>query len=405
MSAFKNTRMIGFSVVGLMSILTWVGLVGCGSKGGGGSGGSSEVGSWKAISTTGAAKTGAGGTAIWTGSKMITFGGSLNSGNGAGDSYFNEVGIYDPNSDSWQKPDTAGIGLTPRAYHVAVWTGSKMILWGGITGARAPVDSGTFYDPSANTASDMSVINAPSGRVGAHGFWTGTKLIIWGGGGAWGGTGELLNTGGIYDAATDSWATMSTTNAPSARTGASVVWTGTDMIVWGGRTGSESQTALNDGTKYNLATNTWTPISATNAPTGDRFGHGAVWTGSKMVVIGGDGSECVYPALTEQAGASYDPTSDSWTAITTSVDCTGKSWFANWTGSKVIGIKEEAFEGGVTLDPQANSQEIIAGFSFSSIGGPSVLDVKPVWTGTQLIILGRNFLNNTTNAAGVALTL
>ena len=32
----------------------------------------------------------------------------------------------------------------------------------------------------------------------------------------------------------DSWTATSTTNSPSARAGHSTVWTGTEMIVWGG---------------------------------------------------------------------------------------------------------------------------------------------------------------------------
>ena len=43
--------------------------------------------------------------------------------------------------------------------------------------------------------------------------WTGTEMIIWGGKTSGGAT----NTGTIYNPATDSWRSMSATNAPSAR--------------------------------------------------------------------------------------------------------------------------------------------------------------------------------------------
>ena len=53
----------------------------------------------------------------------------------------------------------------------------------------------------------------------------------------WGGTPDGindLNTGGRYDPTSDSWVATSTSNAPSARDSHTAVWTGSDMIVWGG---------------------------------------------------------------------------------------------------------------------------------------------------------------------------
>ena len=44
----------------------------------------------------------------------------------------------------------------------------------------------------------------------------------------------ILNTGGRYNPSTDSWTATSTINAPTARDYHTAVWTGTEMIVWGG---------------------------------------------------------------------------------------------------------------------------------------------------------------------------
>ena len=55
-------------------------------------------------------------------------------------------------------------------------------------------------------------------------------MIVWGGVD----DGDRLNTGGRYNPSTDSWTATSTTNAPSARTYHTAVWTGSEMIVWGG---------------------------------------------------------------------------------------------------------------------------------------------------------------------------
>ena len=69
------------------------------------------------------------------------------------------------------------------------------------------------------------------------------------------------------------------------RNGHTAVWTGSEMIVWGGQN-VDVFTAFNDGARYNPAVNTWTPVTTTGAGTG-RSGHAAVWTGSEMIIWGG----------------------------------------------------------------------------------------------------------------------
>jgi hypothetical protein len=62
---------------------------------------------------------------------------------------------------------------------------------------------------------------------------------------------------------TDQWGTTSTTNAPSARFDHTAVWTGSEMIVWGGG-GFETT-----GGRYNPSTDSWTATSTANAPLPD----------------------------------------------------------------------------------------------------------------------------------------
>src|SRR5437016_2389196 len=129
-----------------------------------------------------------------------------------------------------------------------------------------------------DTWTATSTTNAPSPRSVHTAVWTGTEMIVWGG---WDGT-NYFNTGGRYNPSTDSWTATSTTNAPAARS-ATAVWTGSEMIVWGGATSSGY---LNTGGRYNPGTDTWTPTSTTNAPVGRELPTG-VWTGSEMIVWGG----------------------------------------------------------------------------------------------------------------------
>src|SRR5439155_8929999 len=87
-------------------------------------------------------------------------------------------------------------------------------------------------------------------------------------------------SGGCTD---DTWTATSTTNAPTARVFHTAVWTGSEMIVWGGYDGAHH---FDTGGRYNPSTDSWTGTSTTNAPTG-RYNHTAVGTGTDMMVWSG----------------------------------------------------------------------------------------------------------------------
>src|SRR6266542_2179506 len=114
-------------------------------------------------------------------------------------------------------------------------------------------------------------------------------------------------TGGCID---DTWTATSTVNPPDARDGHTAVWTGSEMIIWGGYNNGND---LNSGGRYNPATDSWTPTSTANAPAA-RESHIAVWTGSEMIVWGGlgCGSNCRL-----NTGGRYNPNTNNWVATST----------------------------------------------------------------------------------------
>jgi len=61
-----------------------------------------------------------------------------------------------------------------------------------------------------------------------------------------------LNTGGRYNPSTDSWTATSTTGAPAARDFHTAVWTGSQMIIWGGA--GPGPTYFNTGGRYCVQT-------------------------------------------------------------------------------------------------------------------------------------------------------
>src|SRR6267154_2512599 len=174
-----------------------------------------------------------------------------------------------------------------------------------------------------DTWTATSTTNAPAARKFHTAVWTGTEMIVWGGDGP----GPIyFNTGGRYNPTTDSWTATSTTNAPDARTNHTAVWTGSEMIVWGGANGGRS---FNAGGKYDPSTDSWIATSTTNPPSMRQF-HTAVWTGSEMIVWGG------LPGLLNTGGRCNSST-DSWTATSTVNAPDGREFYtAVWTGNEMI---------------------------------------------------------------------
>ena len=257
--------------------------------------------------------------AIWTGSKMIIWGGESSSGT------VNNGAIYDVASNTWNMMSAVN-APTQRAYCFSVWTGSVMLVWSGInTSGGVYSNDGKIYDPNTDTWTSMSTINAPSGRAGGTGIWTGNKMIVWGGQTS---GSNATNTGGIYDLATNTWVSM-TTIAPSGLNLYSAIWSGSKMIIFGGS--NISGNVSNSCNLYNPMTDTSTTANTTNVPLA-REGHSAIWTGNKMIVFGG---ENVSSNLTD--GGIYDPTSNSWESNNITLpDFKYKYHSAIWTGEDMI---------------------------------------------------------------------
>jgi len=168
-------------------------------------------------------------TAVWTGTHMIVWGGLSASGR------VNNGGRYDPATDSWLATSTGTNVPMGRYKHSAVWTGTRMIVWGGgLDSSSDNTNTGGLYDPSTDSWTTTSTgTNVPVARRSPTAVWTGTFMIVWGG--VLDAQPNSTNTGGRYNPATNTWlATSLGANAPSARTSHTAVWTGTHMIIWGG---------------------------------------------------------------------------------------------------------------------------------------------------------------------------
>lgn len=248
------------------------------------------AGTWIGTTTTTAPTARFGHTSLWTGNKMVVWGGR------DGTSYVNTGAIFDPVTNSWAATSTAS-APSARAYHSAVWASGRMLIFGG-EDSSGSLAGGYSYDLVANTWSSLSAVGAPGARKDHTAIWTGRSMLIFGGEIS----GVGLSSGFAYNPATDSWSTLPTANAPTARSKHTAVWTGTHMIIWGGQDGPLYH---DTGSVYNAVTNSWTYMPFDVTPT-QRANHTAVWTGTQMLIWGGK-----HPVYISE-GARYDLASNTW---------------------------------------------------------------------------------------------
>jgi hypothetical protein len=231
-------------------------------------------------------------SAVWTGEEMIVWGGHCLDA-----CYRTDGAAFNPLTQQWRPIKTPPF-LAGRAFHSAFWTGTKMLVWGGRSGGR-PHNDGGLYDPKSDEWTPVTMEGVPSLRTNHGTVWTGREMIVWGGqetlvmadGKLKGGL-RFRPDGKIYDPVLDRWRPMSTrgldTNVkkqPAGQEYHTSVWTGEEMITWGGARGSG---ATHLGYRYNLEADVWVPVTNTGSPT-NRDYHTAVWTGREMIVWAGRG--------------------------------------------------------------------------------------------------------------------
>ena len=225
--------------------------------------------------------------AVWTGSRMFVWGGY------DGDAWYGSGGLYDPVTDSWT--EVRG-GVRTRENPTVLMAGDYVFVWGGVERLDYGVNGGR-YDPVTDTWLTVT----PPAWLDAH------KVAM--------PAGNMVLVGGsnghhaLYDPAADVWTSISQTGAPLFLPsvgwfGGSAVWTGEEVLIWNVGGGSLLH-------RYNPGTDTWSLMSIVGAPALVEGSRGA-WTGHEMVVWGAtrlpDGTYVM-------DGGRYDPVADHWSPM------------------------------------------------------------------------------------------
>ena len=141
--------------------------------------------------------------------------------------------------------------------------------------------------------------------------WTGTEFIVWGGfgqreGETHRGYREVQNRGISFHYVGKTWDKLPVAGAPSPRYAHHAFWTGEEMLIWGGYEFPGRTVATNSGGLYNPQTGIWRTVSVENAPSGGdkRSIH---WFNDALYVFGCEGPK------------KYLPSEDTWLELSTSI--------------------------------------------------------------------------------------
>ena len=252
------------------------------------------------------------------------------------------------NTKKWRAISTDG-APQPRMFPFAVWTGLEVLIWGGRPSlGSSGLSNGGAYDPKTDKWRTLSNEGAPSPRQGVHPIWSGKEWIFWGGI-DFSTTNEkvpVLGDGAAYDPVNDRWRKITLEGAPKARGAHAAVWTGTEMLVWGGTTdgslGKAEGDMLADGFAYDPTADSWREISTVNGPKRN-IAHEQVWTGTEMLLWGG---------FARAIMSAYNPTSDTWRTINPRGPHLEYGSCSAWTGKYFVkcGAQDEP-NGGAIYDP------------------------------------------------------
>ncbi|MGH9001675.1 MAG: Kelch repeat-containing protein, partial [Acidimicrobiia bacterium] len=137
-----------------------------------------------------------------------------------------------------------------------------------------------------------AVANSPlSGRSHHSMVWTGDEMIVWGGFGVASDNrdGELFADGAAYDPETDDWRRLPASPL-EARQGHFAIWTGREVLIWGGPSPlvlADSQVPVdhNDGALYDPASKEWRRIP--ESPLSRRSESAVAYAAGRLLVWGG----------------------------------------------------------------------------------------------------------------------
>lgn len=182
----------------------------------------------------------------------------------------------------------------------------------------------------------------------------------------WGGSPEDEATqGAIYDPGTDGWTMIARAPGPD-RLRPAAVWTGDEVLIWGGLGGDAG------GLRFDPSTGVWAAIREAPIAAGLAFG---AWTGNRFLVVNDQAQSAV-----------WDPQTDAWERLPDPPIPVGYIEGA-WTGDEliVLGLTDGGNDPivGAAFSPATGLWRPIAEVPYDGLA----LGRAPVWTGTEMVLV------------------
>jgi hypothetical protein len=203
---------------------------------------------------------------------------------------------YSAAANAWRVLPPAPIAS--RRVPAFAFTGTELLIWGGISLAGIPLDDGAAYQPETNTWRPLPEAPLPPG-AGVTGAWTGEEWLL-----VDAGVGVASGEGAAYDPTADSWRPIAQAPTPAGWAGMAT-WTGHELIII--RLANEGPSG---GARYDPSSDTWRPIAPNPELTIQTFPY-TIWTGEEILVVR-DAIESAAGLEDLAAGFAYNPTTDAW---------------------------------------------------------------------------------------------
>lgn len=162
----------------------------------------------------------------------------------------------------------------------------------------------------------------PSARFGASAVWDGSAVLVFGGSAA-----EPYDDVLHFDPGTESFS-IARARLPAARFSTSAVWDGQRAYIFGGHSGAGPSPLIDEILIYDPVADLVTNSKA-RLPT-PRYGTTAVWTGEAAYIFGGYGCPAVCDDILR-----YDPRTDTLETTVTTLQIARTGASSVWTGTYV----------------------------------------------------------------------
>lgn len=223
-------------------------------------------------------------------------------------------------------------------------------------------------------------------RTGAGAVWTGDELVVFGGANS-----TETDGAAAYDPEDRSWRELA--DAPDGLGFVTAAWTGREVVALS--TNPFDWEAGRPGAVYDPGRDAWRPMAAAGIGVPDSLSVPA-WTGDRVVV-----------ATTTPAGeigvsravgaAAYDPATDTWSSLPAAPEPVGGPGQAVWTGDELVHVGRTPYTPGVegtdtfvpgplvaqALDPDTGTWRTLP-----SPPVPAAEDTAVAWTGDELVVVG-----------------